>query len=168
MVNALYIDCTGLGKLRSVYGRQKYVELRREEWKHGKLNLGFAALRAKPRLFNAPTTYLLINSRQLISIQRNFNVAGKHWREGEGEGEDRREKPRWKVENEILSPHFRSDTELWRGRKICTWTIFFYTLCLLTSLSWEKFNKKEREIWNKNFFSQSFWFQNLLRDCKYQ
>lgn len=126
VVNALHIDA-GLGKLRSVYGRQKYVELRREEWKHGKPTS--ASPFTSDPVVNAPTTYLLINSRQLISIQRNFDVAGKQ----RGGGDRRtREKPRWKVENEILSPHFHSTQDLEGGRNIYVDNILLYSV---------KFNK---------------------------
>lgn len=121
VVNALHIDA-GLGKLRSVYGRQKYVELRREEWKHGKPTS--ASPFTSDPVVNAPTTYLLINSRQLISIQRNFDVAGKQ--RGGGivvRAKNRDEKWKMKFFLPIFTRH-----RIWRGVEIYTWTIFCYTL----------------------------------------
>lgn len=80
LADALYINAARQ-KLRSVYGQQKYVERTQEA--RGKC--GPAASLPFPDLVyeqpvsvvNAPTTYLLINSRQLISIQRNFDVVDK-------------------------------------------------------------------------------------------
>lgn len=94
-------------------------------------------LRATPWL-TAPTTYLLINSRQLISIQRNFDVAEKY---GRNTLFARSQDGKW-------DSFSRDDTKIWGGKIHDISRVFNFSLerNLIKDLIISIFRK--REIWS--------------------